>query len=133
MAKTTPQMSIHEIRLGKSKRNGEANIVAPGKPFDCPGDELDFLQDAGACRNLTEDEAARYSGGSKKAAKAETGDEPDEAEKARLALIQEAKDLGVKGVRKDWSAEKTQTMIDEFKAAQDEDGDQDDGDEDVVW
>ncbi len=139
MAKTTKQMSIHEIRLGKPKKNGEADIVKPGKPFDCPTDELDFLQEAGACRDLTEDEAARFGG---KAADVDEDDGDDEAETARKALLEEAKGLGIKGLRANMSAEVLQGKIDEAKAAaaaeddddsSDDDGDDDDGnDEDVV-
>ena len=120
---TTPQIALHEIRLGKPKRNGEADIVAPGKMFDCPDDELEFLQSAKACRDLTDDEAERLKPSKKKAAKTEKEDDPDEAK--RLALIEEAKGMGVKGIRKDMTLETVQEKIDEHKAAEGDGEDED--------
>jgi hypothetical protein len=124
----TTQIAIHEIRLGKPKKNGEVDIVRPGKVFDCPDADLAFLQSAGACRDLTEAEAERMTA-PKRAAKpaAKPADDPAEAE--RLALIEKAKGMGLKGIRKDMTTEVLNEKIAEAEAASSQGGDDD---EDVV-
>ena len=47
-----PQIAIHEIHLEPPE------IIPPGEFFLCPREELDFLHDAGACRDLTKEEKA---------------------------------------------------------------------------
>jgi hypothetical protein len=131
MSGTTKQRAIHEIRLGAPKKNGEPNIVKPKEVFDCPNDDLEWLQDQGACVDLDEADVAS----AKKKAAAATdpnagGGDDDEAkaEAERLELLKEAKGLKIKGIRKDFSAETLREKIAEHKAAQagDDDGDGDD-------
>ena len=73
MSGTTKQRAIHEIRLGKPKKNGEPNIVKPGEPFDCPNEDLEWLQAQGACADLDEKEIAKV------AAKAAATTDPNAA------------------------------------------------------
>lgn len=47
-----PQIAIHEVHFGSSE------IIPSGEFFLCPKEELDFLHDAGACRDLTKEEKA---------------------------------------------------------------------------
>lgn len=49
MSGTTKQRAIHQIRLGKPKKNGEPSIVQPNEVFDCPNEDLEWLQAQGAC------------------------------------------------------------------------------------
>lgn len=102
MSRTVKQFAIHQIRLGKSKKNGEVNIISPGKEFDCPEDELDFLQSAGACRDpepMGEKSPDLV---------------PIDPEGARQALIAQAKNLKIKGIRKNMSKEAIQAKIDDI-------------------
>lgn len=127
MSKTVKQKAVHEIRLGKPKANGEANIIKPGVIFDCPADDLEWLQKQGACVDVAREVVAATP--------------VDSEEEHRLALIEDAKALGVKGIRKDMTAEVVQAKIDQHRATEvkkaedegsaDDDG-EDDGNEDVL-
>lgn len=159
MSGTTKQRAIHEIRLGKPKKNGEPNIIKPNETFDCPNEDLEWLQAQGACADLDEKETAKVA---RKAAAttdpnavasttapASTDDDQDDddgdqddddgdgepdaeaAEAERQELLKEAKALKIKGIRKDLSAETLREKIAEHKAAE-EGGEGDDDEEDVL-
>lgn len=122
MSKTVRQKALHQIRLGKKKNaKGEPEIIEPNTEFDCPEDELAFLQDAGACvdpdRNVVQ------------ATKESSAVATDSAEEERQVLLGQAKDLGVKGIRKDMTAVKIQEKIDEWRAENGDPGPEGDGDE----
>lgn len=159
MSGTTKQRAIHQIRLGKPKKNGEPNVVQPNELFDCPNEDLEWLQNQGACVDPDESDVAAAK---KKAAAttdpnaaasttktASTDDQDDDdddqddddqdgdgdadaeaAEAERQELLKEAKALKIKGIRKDLTAETLREKIAEHKAA--EGGEDDDEEEDVL-
>ena len=153
MSGTTKQRAIHQIRLGKPKKNGEPNVVQPNELFDCPNEDLEWLQNQGACVDPDESDVAA----AKKKAAATTdpnaatsttktastddqddddqdgdgeGDGDGDAEAERQELLKEAKALKIKGIRKDLTAETLREKIAEHKAA--EGGEDDDEEEDVL-
>lgn len=117
MAGTTKMIAVHQITLKSDGKKERIIKPHPTKPFDCPNDDLAFLREAGAVKDyeaeVVEDEDD------------EEDDEPDAAEVERLALVDEAKKLKIKGIRKDMSAETLREKIAEAK------GD-DDSEEDVL-
>ena len=138
MSDTVRQKALHQIRLGRKTKKGERETVEPGEEFDCPKDDLEFLRESGACvdpdRNVVQ--ATKES-----SAVATSSDEEE-----RQVLLGQAKDLGIKGVRKDMTAAKIQEKIDQWRAENgdgpvgdgdgdgpvgdgDGDGDSDDGDD----
>ena len=130
MSGTTKQRAIHEIRLGKPKKNGEPNIIKPKEIFDCPDDDLEWLQEQGACVDPDESDVVAAKKKAASTTDPNTGggaDDEAKAEAERLELLKEAKALKIKGIRKDFSAETLREKIAEHKAAQDDD---DDGDGD---
>lgn len=109
MSKTVRQKAIHQIRLGARKdKRGEVETIEPGEEFNCPEEELTFLQNAGACvdpdRNVT------------RATSTTAAVQTDSAEEERQVLLGQAKELGIKGIRKDMTATKIQEKIDEWRA-----------------
>ena len=120
MSGTTKQKAVHQIRLGKPKAHGQGNIVNPGEVFDCPNSDLEWLQEQGACVDVDEPELAQAAS--------------DDEEAERQKLLAKAKDLGIKGIRKDLNVDTLREKIAEHEAAQggDDDGDDDGSDEDVV-
>jgi hypothetical protein len=58
MSGTTKQRAIHQIRLGKPKKNGQSNVVQPNELFDCPNEDLEWLQSQGACVDPDESDVA---------------------------------------------------------------------------
>lgn len=150
MSGTTKQRAIHQIRLGKPKKNGQSNVVQPNELFDCPNEDLEWLQSQGACVDPDESDVAAAK---KKAAAttdpnaaasttktASTDDQDDDDqdgdgdadafEAERQELLKEAKALKIKGIRKDLTAETLREKIAEHKAA--EGGEDDDEEEDVL-
>lgn len=57
MSGTTKQRAVHEIRL-KPNKDGTPNVVKPKEVFDCPNDDLDWLQKQGACVDVEGEEAS---------------------------------------------------------------------------
>ena len=55
MSGTTRQRAVHEIRL-KPNKDGTPNIVKPKELFDCPDEDLKWLQAQGACVDSDEPE-----------------------------------------------------------------------------
>lgn len=118
MAGTTKMIAVHQITLKPDGKKQRIIKPHPTKPFDCPNDDLDFLREAGAVKDyeteVVEDDDD------------EDDDEPDQAEVERLALVDEAKKLKIKGIRKDMSTDTLREKITEAKGADD------DSEEDVL-
>lgn len=57
MSGTTKQRAVHEIRL-KPNKDGTPNVVRPKEVFDCPNDDLEWLQKQGACVDVEGEEAS---------------------------------------------------------------------------
>lgn len=84
MSGTTKQRAVHEICL-KPNKDGTPNIVKPKEVFDCPNDDLEWLQNQGACVDVEGEEASAPAKPaakktSAKAAKATPAQEPAKAD-----------------------------------------------------
>ena len=81
MSGTIKQRAVHEIRL-KPNKDGTPNIVKPKETFDCPSEDLDWLQKQGACVDVEgeEDSASAKPAAKKTSAKTEPAKEPDKTE-----------------------------------------------------
>ncbi len=125
MAKVTLK-AVHRIAVGKPKGNGQLNYIEPGKNFAVEEDEARKLVKEGAATKV-EAKAAP--------AKSDDDDGDDDkaaAEAARVARLAEAKEMGIKGLRKDAAMETIEAKIAEAKkAAEDDDGGDGEG-EDLV-
>lgn len=123
MSDTIRQKALHQIHLARKTKKGERETVEPGEEFDCPKDDLEFLRKSGACvdpdRNVVQ------------ATTESSAIATDSEEERRQVLLGQAKDLKIKGIRKDMTAEKLQEKIDQWRAENGDGpvGDGDDGDD----
>ena len=101
---TVKRQALHQIVLGKN------NVVMPGKIFDCPVDQLEFLTEAGAVGEVAPVEDQEH---------VAPLTEAEQAEITRQQELEAAKAAGVKNLRKDASLETIREMVAKHNEEQD--------------
>lgn len=100
---TKEVVTVHQVRVKIGK---EMTIIPPKTIFNCPEEALAKLLEAGAIAEVPEPEFTRL----------EFTPEEEQADAARVALVREAEEIGVKGIRKNSTTEKIQELVDAKKA-----------------
>lgn len=141
MPNTVKKKAVTVVRLttkpGKQGQKPMTKDIMPGELFDCPKDLVAELTKSGS---ITAPDKATSQEAAETAPPADDDKDPEkDAADATAELVKEAKELGVKGVNKNWSdeklteaiaAKKAELGIDDDDAG--DDGDAGDGDDEDV-
>ena len=118
MSNTVWKKAVTVVRLTiKPSQEGQKPVtkdIQPGELFDCPKNLVAELTKSGA---ITAPDKATPQEAAETATPADDGKDPEkDAAEATAELFKEAKELGVKGVNKNWSRKKLVEAVDAVKA-----------------
>ena len=118
MSNTTQKKAVTVVRLTiKPSQEGQKPVtkdIQPGDLFDCPKSLVAELTKSGA---ITAPDKATPQEAAETATPVDEDEDPEkDAAEATVELVKEAKELGAKGVNKNWSQKKLTEVIDAMKA-----------------
>lgn len=121
MADTKKMIALHRITLKPDGKKEKIIEPHPVKTFDCPVDDIEYLKDAGAIMEPTDEnsriEVVEADGDETVVSGASGADSTeDDAETERLELLAKAKGMKIKGIRKDMAADTLREKITEAEA-----------------